>query len=160
MSHWNFEKYATLHMKKHEIQEDLMKHEDKGTNEGTDVCHLMGGIKTDKLNAAQASIHADFIRQSRGGKMPLTHMNAELSVMSTDDIEDCEISWLDTQNNVFRSKHKAQSQVPGSQDSNSPNHAKSLRMIFIISTGMILMMPMMASDHKQSLPYEWWVMLA
>jgi hypothetical protein len=25
---------------------------------------------------------------------------------------------------------------------------------------MILMMPMMASDHKQSLPYEWWVMLA
>jgi hypothetical protein len=75
-------------------------------------------------------------------------MNAELSVMSTDDIEDCEISWLDTQNDVFRSKLKAQSQVPGSQDSNSCNHAESLRMIFRISTGMILMMPMMAPDHE------------
>jgi hypothetical protein len=54
--------------------------------------------QTDKLNKAQASIHANFFRQSGGGKMPPPHMNAELSAMSTDDIEDCEISWLDTQN--------------------------------------------------------------
>jgi hypothetical protein len=52
MSHWNFEEYATPHMKQHEIQENLMKHKDKGTNEGTNVHDLMGGIKTDKLNAA------------------------------------------------------------------------------------------------------------
>jgi hypothetical protein len=52
MSHSNFEKYTTLHMKQHEIQEGLMKHEDKETNEGTYVCHLMGGIKIDKLNSA------------------------------------------------------------------------------------------------------------
>jgi hypothetical protein len=32
MSHWNFEKYATLDMKQHEIQEGVMKHEDKGTD--------------------------------------------------------------------------------------------------------------------------------
>jgi hypothetical protein len=89
MSHWNFEKYATLHMKQHKIQEGLMKHEDKGTDEGTNAHHVMGGIKTDKLNAAQATIHIDFIRQNGGGRMPLTHMNAGLSVMSTDDIENC-----------------------------------------------------------------------
>ncbi len=76
-------------MKQHKIQEGLMKHEDKGTDEGTNAHHVMGGIKTDKLNAAQATIHIDFIRQNGGGRMPLTHMNAGLSVMSTDDIENC-----------------------------------------------------------------------
>jgi hypothetical protein len=49
MSHWNYEKYAILHMKQHEIPESMMEYEDNGTNEGTNVCHLMGGIKIDKF---------------------------------------------------------------------------------------------------------------
>jgi hypothetical protein len=52
MSHCNFEKYTTLHMKQHEIPEGLMKPEDKETDEGTNVCHLKGGIKTGKLNSS------------------------------------------------------------------------------------------------------------
>ncbi len=49
--HWNFKKYATLHKKQHGILEGLMVHGYKGIDEGTNICHPMDGIKTDKLDA-------------------------------------------------------------------------------------------------------------
>ena len=91
MHHWNFEKYATLHKKQHGILESLMEHHGyKGIDEGTKVCHLMDGIKTNKLDAVQALINANatlqkdfdlvvvlytnFIKQSGGGKKQCTNL--------------------------------------------------------------------------------------
>jgi hypothetical protein len=78
-------------------------------------------------------------------------MNAGLLVMRTDDIEDCysppaEYDLLDTQNNVLRCKHKAQSQVPGLQDSNSPTHARESKNDFHNFNQNL--MPMMAPDYQ------------
>jgi hypothetical protein len=52
-----------LNKKQHGILKGLMEYGYKDIDKGTKVCHLMDGLKTDKLDAVKASINANAMLQ-------------------------------------------------------------------------------------------------
>ena len=62
---WNFESYVTIHKAQHQVMRDLKEFGYQGMDPGTQVRHLMHGIKTKELDAAKAQILASPILQNK-----------------------------------------------------------------------------------------------
>jgi len=57
--HWNFEKYALMHLRQHLILEALMPHGYVGIDPGSKVCFLLAGIRCSALDAVKTCIISD-----------------------------------------------------------------------------------------------------
>jgi hypothetical protein len=128
---WSFEKYATAMKEQHGVLDQLKEYGYSGRDETTKVCDLLGGIKTEALNAAMSTILStnEYLHNFDAA---VNFINiAEVSTRPNSKIEDRYYSAEEykkltvEQREELRQKRSKRGHKPGSKSSKVPPNKKS-----------------------------------